>query len=65
MPTDQPRDWLRDPLPLREDGKCFRDVSLVEQHELLFRFVEQILHDVRDIKAHFAIADRDDEEVAP
>lgn len=55
------RDWLKDPLPLRTDGKRFRDVSLIEQNEILFRFIEQIKIDVRDIKAHFEVPDSDEE----
>lgn len=45
------RDRLRDPLPFRADGKRFRDVSLVEQHEILFRFLEEISDDVMAIKS--------------
>lgn len=44
------RDRLHDPLPNR-DGRRFRDVSLIEQHEILFRFLEEIYDEVLAIKA--------------
>lgn len=51
LPPTTTRDRLRDPLPFRADGKRFRDVSLVEQHEILFRFLEEISDDVMAIKS--------------
>lgn len=54
LPPTTARDRLRDPLPFRADGKRFRDVSLVEQHEILFRFLEEIFDDVVEIKASLA-----------
>jgi len=54
LPPTSTRDRLRDPLPFRADGKRFRDVSLVEQHEILFRFLEEIFDDLAEIKASLA-----------
>ncbi len=44
-------DRLASPLP-NSDGKRFRDVSLIEQHEILFRFLEEIYDEVLEIKSH-------------
>lgn len=43
------RDRLREPVP-GHNGKRFRDLSLVEQHEVLFRFLEEIYDEVLSIR---------------
>lgn len=43
------RDRLEEPIP-GQNGKRFRDLSLVEQNEVLFRFLEEILDEVRSLR---------------
>ncbi|MEQ8450624.1 MAG: hypothetical protein RIB97_13145 [Nitratireductor sp.] len=47
--TSRLEDRLRQPLPGR-DGKRFRDVSLIEQHEIIFRFLEELYDEVLEVK---------------
>jgi len=47
-------DRLNEPLPFRADGKRFRDLTLVEQNEILFRILEEVLDGQARIEARLA-----------
>ncbi len=47
-------DRLSEPLPFRADGKRFRDLTLVEQNEILFRTMEEVLDGQARIEARLA-----------
>lgn len=46
--SNQTPDRLLSPLPGRKER--FREVTLVEQHEILFRFLEEIYDEVRALR---------------
>lgn len=45
-------DFLNDPLP--HYGVRFRELSLVEQNEVMFRFLEEIFDELRAVRAHLS-----------